>query len=152
MPKKYRVNLSSEERDQLQRLLKQGRVAAHKQRHARILLKADEDCTQGGLTDQAIADAIETSVRTVERTRRIFVEHGFERALERKDPDRTRLRSLDGKGEARLIALTCGEAPEGRARWTLRLLADQLVELEVVPAISHETVRTTLKKTNSNPG
>jgi hypothetical protein len=152
MPKKYRVKLSSEERDQLQRLLKQGRVAGHKQRHARILLKADEDCTQGGLTDQAIADAIETSVRTVERTRRIFVEHGFERALERKDPDRSRLRSLDGKGEARLIALTCGEPPEGRARWTLRLLADQLVELEVVPAISHETVRTTLKKTNSNPG
>ena len=152
MPKKYRVKLTSEERDQLQRLLKQGRAAAHKQRHGRILLKADEDSAQGGLTDQAIASATETSVRTVERTRRVFVEHGFEGALERKDPARTRLRSLDGRGEAQLIALACGDPPEGRARWTLRLLADQLVELEVVSTISHETVRTTLKKTNSNPG
>ena len=152
MLKKYRVKLTSEERAQLQSVLRKGRVAAQKQKHARILLKADEESSHGGLSDRAIAEAAESSVRTVERVRRIFVEHGLERALERKDPDREYVRILDGEGEARLIALACGEPPAGRARWTLRLLADQLVELEVVPSISYEAVRTTLKKTNLNLG
>jgi len=152
MLKKYRVKLTNEERSQLKAILRKGRVAAHKQKHARILLKADEESSKGGLTDEAIAKATETSVRTVERVRRIFVEHGLERALDRKDPDREYHRSLDGEGEARLIALACSEPPAGRTRWTLRLLADQLVELEVVDSISHEAVRTTLKKTNLNLG
>lgn len=152
MLKKYRVNLTREERAQLQSMLRKGKASAHKQKHARILLKADEESSRGGLSDKAIAEATETSVPTVERVRRVFVEHGLERALERKDPDRQYVRRLDGEGEARLIALACGEPPAGQARWTLRLLADQLVELEVVPSISHEAVRGTLKKTNLNLG
>ena len=127
MLKKYRVKLTSEERAQLQSMLRKGRAAAHKQKHARILLKADEESSHGGLTDQGIGEAAEASVRTVERVRRIFVEHGLDRGLERKDPEREYHRSLDGEGEARLIALACSAPPAGRARWTLRLLADQLV-------------------------
>jgi len=147
----YRVRLTAAQRDALKSVLSLGKAAAHKQRHARILLKADE---QSGSrpSDEAISGAVEVSIPTVQRVRRIFVEHGLERALERKDPDRIYERKLDGKAEARLIALACGQPPEGRTRWTLRLLADRLIELEIVDTISHETVRNTLKKTNSNLG
>ena len=142
--KKYRVTLTSEERKELESLLKRGRVFALKQRHARILLKADE--VRSGATDEQIAQAVGVGTATVERVRKCFVLHGLTVALTRKNPDRTYLRKLDGKAEAQLIALACGAAPEGRTRWTLRLLADRLVELEIVESISYEAVRRTLKK------
>ena len=123
-----------------------------RQRHARILLLADSAGAEGGWKDAQIARATQTSIPTVERVRRVCVEHGLERALERKDPAREYERKLDGKGEAQLLALCCGAPPEGQVRWTLRLLAGRLVELEVVEAISHETVRRTLKKMNSSRG
>ena len=133
-------------------ILRKGIVSAQRQRHARILLLADAHGPEGGWSDSRIAAAAHTSIPTLERVRRVCVEHGLERALEGKDPERDYLRKLDGKGEAQLIALCCGPAPEGRARWTLRLLAGRLVELEVVASICHETVRAVLKKTNSSRG
>jgi len=152
MLKKYRVGLTSEEQAQLRSILRQGKAAAHKQRHARILLKADEENSRGGLTDKAIAGEAEVGVATVERVRQLFVEHGLDAASDRKDPERHYLRRLDGEAEARLVVLACGDPPEGQARWTLRLLADRLVELEVVSSVSHEAVRMTLKKTNLSLG
>jgi hypothetical protein len=153
MPKKkHHIQLSCEERKQLETILRRGKANAHCQRHARILLLADTDGPDGGWSDSRIASAAHTSIPTVERARRICVEHGLEWALERKAPERQYLRKLDGKGEAQLIALSCGAAPEGYARWTLRLLAARLVELEIVESISHEAVRQTLKKTNSSRG
>ena len=152
MPKKYRIKLQREERELLEGILRRGKVAALKQRHARILLLADEAVGGAGSTDEVIAGAVGVAVRSVERIRQTFVEEGLEKAMQRKVADRTYQRRLDGAGEARLIAVACGDAPEGRARWSLRLLADKLVELEVVESISRESVRRTLKKTRSNPG
>lgn len=152
MPKKYRVKLEASERDCLEEILKSGNAAALKQRHARILLKADENADHGGLSDSAIAEAVEISVPTVERLRRNFVEHGLETALARKDPDRVYLRKFDAKAEAQLLALACEDPPEGQQRWTLKLLAGKVVELEIVDSVCQETVRQTLKKTRSNPG
>jgi|SRR5205085_2087419 len=153
MPKKkHHIRLSPEERAQLESILRKGKANAHSQRHARVLLLADSDGPEGGWSDGQIARAVQTSIPTVERVRRICVEHGLDRALKRKDPEREYLRKLDGQGEAQLIALSCGEAPEGCARWTLRLLAARLVELEIVESISHEAVRQTLKKTSSSRG
>lgn len=152
MPKIYRVQLEASERQLLEAIIKKDRCAAHKQRHARILLKADENIPSGPLTDEQIAAAVECGTATVQRVRRTLVEHGLDRALERKSPDRVYERKLDAKGEAHLLALACEDAPEGRAKWTLQLLADKLVELEVVDSIGREAVRTTLKKTKSNRG
>jgi transposase len=152
MPKKHHIRLSEEERAQLQSIVRKGTASALRQRHARILLLADTAGPGGGRDDAAIMHAVQTCRATVERVRRICVEHGLERALEPKDPDRNYPRKLDGKGEAQLLALSCGAAPEGHAWWTLRLLAQRLVELEVVEDISHEAVRRTLKKMNSSPG
>jgi len=153
MPKKkHHIRLSGAERERLETILRKGKTSAQRQRHARILLLADSNGPQGGWSDSQIARAAQTSIPTIERVRRVCVEHGLERALERKDPDRHYERKLDGKGEAQLIALSCGSAPQGHARWTLRLLAKRLVELEIVDEICHETVRQTLKKTNSNRG
>lgn len=152
MPKIHHVRLTPSERAELEAILRRGKTAAHRQRHARILLKADESQKGGALKDREVAESVDVSVPTVERVRRIFVEHGLERALERKDPDRHYHRKLDAKGEAQLIALACEDPPEGRQRWTLKLLADKLVELEVVESIGVETVRSTLKKTRSSPG
>ena len=136
MPKKkHHIRLSAQERNELETILRKGRASAVRQRHARILLLADADAPGGGRSDSQAAVAAHTSIATVERVRRVCVEHGLERALERKDPERDDARKLDGKGEAQLIALCCGPAPEGHARWTLRLLAGRLVELEVVEAI-----------------
>ena len=152
MPKIYRVLLEASERELLEAIIKKDRCAAHKQRHARILLKADENAPDGPLTDEQIAEAVECGTATVQRVRRIFVEHGLERSLHRKDPDRVYERKLDAKGEAQLVALACEDPPEGQAKWTMQLLADKLVELKVVDSIGREAVRTTLKKTKSNPG
>ena len=153
MPKKkHHIGLSAQERNELTAILRKGRASAQRQRHARILLLADTEGAGGGSSDSQIAAAAHTSIPTVERVRRLCVEHGLERALEGKDPEREYERRLDGRGEAQLIALCCGPAPEGHARWTLRLLAGRLVELEVVDWICHESVRAVLKKTNSSRG
>jgi len=152
MAKKYHLRWSGVEREELEALVRQGRRSAQVQRHARILLHADENQTGGGWTDERIATAVGAGVRTVERVRQVSVERGLACALARKDAARAYARRLDGAGEAHLVALACGEAPTGRARWTLRLLAGRLVELAVVDSISHEAVRQTLKKTTSSPG
>jgi transposase len=151
--KKYIVTLSTDERQQLQDLVTTGKAAAKKLAHARVLLKADAADGGPAWQDQAIADAVEVSVATVERVRRRFVEQGLDAALNRKRRDRpAREIKLDGRAEARLIALACSAPPDGRTQWTLQLLADRLVELRVVDTISDETVRRALKKTRSSRG
>lgn len=150
MNKRYVVKLTNQERERLLKLLRSGMAPARTLNHARILLKADADGPDRW-TDERIAQALDTSVATVGRARKRFFRQGLEAALERSLPDRVYERSLDGRAEARLIALACSEAPEGRDRWSLRLLADKAVELGIVGAVSHETVRKTLKKTSSGP-
>ena len=147
--KRYIVILSAEERQSLLDLIAAGKGAAQKLAHARILLKADAVPGRPAWADAAIAEAVEVSVATVERVRPRFVEQGLEAALIRKPQDRpSRQRKLDGRAEARLIALACSKPPEGRNEWTMQLLADTLVELEIVDSISDETVRRTLPKTS----
>jgi hypothetical protein len=147
MNKKYIVRLTQEERDGLDKLLSAGRASAHKNLHARVLLKADADGP--AWPDERIAEALDSSVSTIEIIRQRFVEEGFEAALNRKKQVRPSvLPKLDGEKEAQLIALSCSNPPEGRVRWTLRLLADRLVALEVVESISHETIRQVMKKTS----
>jgi transposase len=151
--KKYRVTLTAEERQQLHSLIAAEKAAAKKLAHARILLKADASPGGPAWTDERIAEAVEVDRTTVERVRQRFVEQGLEAALVRKPQDRpSRERKLDGAGEARLVALACSDPPAGRSAWTLQLLADKLVELQVVDSISDETVRQVLKKTNSSRG
>ena len=149
--KKYKVTLTADERQTLHELIATGKAAARKLVHARILLKADASDDGLHWPDWRIADALEVSIDTVERVRQRFVEDGFDASLERKKrltPPRPI--KLDGRAEARLIALACSPPPEDRARWTMQLLADKLVDLEVVESISDETVRTVLKKTSCN--
>jgi hypothetical protein len=149
--KKYVVDLTSEERKQLEGLIKKGKVAGYKIRHAQMLLKADQGKEGPVWPDQRIAEAFGAHLTTVECLRKRWVEEGLEGALERhKRQNYTR--KLDGDAEARLIAIACSKPPAGRSEWTLRLLADRLVELSVVDSISHMTVSRTLKKTSSNPG
>jgi transposase len=143
MLKTYLVTLTPEERQQLEQLLAKGKAAARTLRHAQALLKADQAV---GWTDADIADAFALSVRTVERLRQRFVEDGFEAALKPKPVPRLP-RKLDGEVEAHLVALACSDPPQGRQRWTLRLLAGKLVEMRLVESISHEGVRQALKKT-----
>lgn len=149
---KYIVQLNMEERDQLLAFVSTGRAAAAKLLHARILLKADGGAGGRRWTDAEIADALDTSAATVHRVRQVFVEQGMEAALSRQRPTGRQYRKLDGAQEAQLIAVACSAPPAGRARWTLRLLADKLVELVIVDTISPECVRTTLKKMCSNHG
>lgn len=142
--KKYVVTLRSKEREYLTELANKGRTLARRRRIAQILLKADRRC---GWKDERIAEAFGVSVRTVERIRERFVEEGLEMTLD--PPRKPRApQKIDGDVEARLVTLACSAPPDGRQRWTLRLLADKLVELEVVESISHEAVRLTLKKTS----
>jgi transposase len=148
MAKLYRVTLTPPERQNLRQMISQGKGDARKLAHARILLQADESDRGPRRTDQQIAQALETTPRTVERVRERFVEQGLEAALVPARSKRIYTRKLDGKQEAKLIALACSEPPAGKKRWTLRLLADQMVELEVVDELSYETVRQTLKKTS----
>jgi transposase len=152
MNKKYIVRLTPEEKQQLEQLLNQGKTAARKLTHARILLKANDSQEQGGWTDQAINQAIDVSLSTIARVRQIFVQQGLDAALKPKPSSQQRLRKLDGVAEARLIACCCSQPPPGRKQWTLRLLADEMVKLEYVNRISHETVRQVLKKTKSSLG
>ncbi|MBD1912304.1 helix-turn-helix domain-containing protein [Leptolyngbya sp. FACHB-8] len=150
--KKYIVALTEQERETLEKLTTTGKTSAYKMNHARILLKADINRAEGGWTDEAISDALDISIATIERVRQRFVETSLEAALTRQVQHQRKARRLDGEQEARLITMTCGEVPDGRARWSLRLLAEKMVELEYVESISHETIRQTLKKTSSSPG
>ncbi len=147
--KKYVVRLTAEEREELAAMVKKGKAAAYKIRHANILLKADADGP--AWTDVRIAEAFGCHQRTVENVRRRCVLEGLEAAIVRKRQKKlSRERKLDGEGEARLIAVACSEPPDGRDRWTLELLAGELVRLKVVDSISDQTVRRTLKKTRSS--
>ena len=145
--KKYIVTLTTEERTYLRDLISKGKSAALKQRHARILLKTDQGPEGEHWTDEAIQRALDVHPATVERLRKRFVEEGLEAALKRKEQKNRKAKKIDGQVEAQLVALTCGEPPEGRKRWTLQLLADRLVALEIVDSVSPEAVRQTLKKT-----
>ncbi len=149
---KYVVRLEPAERQQLLDLVRTGRRSAAVLTHARILLQADAGDRGPGLDDAAVAAATEASLSTVYRVRQAFVEDGLDDALQRKKPTGRQYRKLDGQQEARLVALACSQPPAGRSRWTLKLLADKLVELAVVEGISPECVRTTLKKTPCGPG
>ena len=153
MPKKYVVRLAGDEREHLEALVRRGRAHARKLLYARVLLKADAAAEGGGpaWTDERIADALQTSAATVARERRRFCEEGLEVALMPRKPGKPRRRVLDGRAEAHLVALACSGPPEGREGWTLRLLADRMVELGHVEGVSYETVRRTLKKTRSSP-
>ncbi len=150
--KKYKVTLEKEEREALTALVSKGKGNARRMRRARILLMADEAQENGGWKDADISKALSASVRTVERTRQTCVTTGVEAALNHTRPKKTRRKVLDGEAEARLVQLACSEAPAGRATWSMQLLADKLIELEVVETVSRETVRTTLKKTNLSLG
>ena len=148
----YRVFLDETQRAQLRTLVGTGSAPARMLTRARVLLKADHGEGGPGWSDAAIAGALDVHPATVQRIRRQFVREGLAATLQRKRPDRVYTRALDGRQEAHLVALACGEPPAGAARWSLRLLADELVRLEVVEAVSHETVRRTLKQTTSSRG
>lgn len=147
----YRVFLDEAQRAHLRTLVGSGTAPARTLTRARILLKADHGEGGPGWSDAAIAGALDVNPSTVQRVRRRFVEEGLAGTLARKRPDRVYERRLDGRQEAHLVALACSAPPEGHARWSLRLLADELVRLELAEAVSHETVRRTLKKTSSGP-
>ncbi len=149
--KKYVVRLTEEERAYLRTLIGRGSASARTLSRARILLKANEGEGGPSWSDAAISEALEVGLSTVARVRQRYVSEGLEATLRRKAPDREYRRKLDGEQEARLIALACSEPPVGRKRWTLRMLANRLVALEVVESVSYETVRQALKQTNSSP-
>jgi transposase len=152
LAKKYRVTLTEDERTTLTTLITTGTAAARTLTHARILLKADQAAGGPAWTDEAIRDALDVSLSTIARLRERFVEERIDAALHRQSGPRPPQRLLDGAEEAHLLALTCSAPPDGNERWTLRLLADKLVELEYVDHVAHETVRPVLKKTNSSRG
>jgi len=152
MKQKYIVKLTDTERSQLKELISCGEASARQIRRAYILLKSDASNGGSGWKYDQICEAYDVSALTVWNVRKNFVEGGLQRALFRKKPDRVYERRLDGEGEAHLIALACSEPPDGYERWSLRLLKDRIVRLEIVENISHETIRQTLKKTSSNLG
>jgi transposase len=151
MEKRWIVELSQEEREQLEQLIKKGKVVGYKIKHAHMLLKADEGEFGPAWPDTRIAEAYNTSESTVRNLRKRLVEKGFETALEREKQTNRRIK-FDGETEAKLIAIACSEPPEGYSRWSIRLLADRLVELEIVDEISPMTVQRIMKKTNLNRG
>jgi len=149
MGQRYRITLEAEERRSLEQLLAKGKADVRRLKHAQILLNSDAANGNRAWRVPRIAEAVGCGTATVERVRRRFVEDGLEMALSPyRSPRREYRPKLDGEQEARLITLACSAPPEGRARWTLRLLADAMVELELVESLSHETVRQTLKKTS----
>ncbi len=150
--KQYVVHLDDAERARLRTLVGGGTAPARRLTHARILLKADQSDAGPGWTDAMIAGALDVHPATVARVRQQYVSTGLDAALTPKPPDRAYRRKLDGAQEARLVTLACSTPPDGRTRWTLRLLAAQLVALAQVDAVSHETVRQTLKQTSSSRG
>ena len=152
MRKQHVVVLSEQERARLHTLIGQGSAPARALTRARILLKASQGEAGPGWTDRAIATALEVHHTTVARVRQQYAAGGLAAAVDRKAPEREYLRKLDGEQEARLVVLACSTPPGGRKRWTLRLLAERLVQLEVVDTVSHETVRQALKQTSSSHG
>ena len=150
--KKYIVRLTKDERESLKQIVNKGRAAAKKIMRARILLKTDQGVFGENWKDTDINKAVGASIITIENTRKQCVSDGLEAAISRKKPSRTRTIIIDGDAEAHLTALACGKAPDGRARWTLRLLAERMVELKYIDSISHEGVRQTLKKTKLSLG
>ena len=150
--KKHIIELQPEERTTLSELIASGQAPARKLTHARILLKVDHSDGRTAWEDGAISQALDISQATVQRVRRLYVTEGLDAALNHRRPKRFRPHLLDGDDEAHLIALACSQAPAGHDRWTLRLLADKMVELQYVDTVSHETIRRTLKKTNLSPG
>jgi transposase len=152
MAKKYRVTLTDDERAMLTALITSGSAPARTLTHARILLKADQAPAGPAWTDEAIRDALDVGLSTIARVRERFVEESIESALHRRSGPREGARLLDGSQEAHLLALACSTPPTGQERWSLRLLADKMVELEYVADVSHETVRQVLKKMNSSRG
>jgi hypothetical protein len=150
--KKYHVTLTDDERTMLHDLLAAGKAPARTLTHARILLKADASASGPGWTDEAIREALEIGLATIGRVRERFVEESLDAALHRQPPTRDYQHLVDGECEAHLVALACSQPPAGHKQWTLRLLADKMVELAYIDGISHETVRQVLKKTKSNPG
>jgi hypothetical protein len=152
MYQKYLIKLTFEERNQLEQLLRSGIAPARTLTHARILLKSD--CSKGGAnwSYSKICEAFNVVPLTVTNIRKRYVEEGLGAALNRKKPDREYEHSMDGEAEAHLVAMVCGQPPEGKDRWTLRLLQKRMVELTYTDAVSHETIRTTLKKMNLSLG
>ena len=151
--KKYIVQLSTKERQTLTKLITSGRSLARMFTRARILLKADQSSDGPVWSDEKISEALDVTVQSIERIRKQLVEEGFDAVLSRrKYTQKVSRKKIDGDVEAHLVALSCSEPPEGRVRWTLRLLADSIVELGYVESISHEAVRQTLKKTSLNRG
>lgn len=146
MAKKYVLKLTPEERGELEQVVKKGKAAAWKIQRAQALLQCDQGQAGAGWIDDQVAQAYGCTTRSLESWRKQAVEHGPLSLLERKP--QTRAGKLDGEKEARLVKLACSQAPKGWARWTLRLLAARLVELEIVDSISHETVRRAMKKTS----
>jgi hypothetical protein len=147
--KKWVVRLEADEREQLERLVRTGKTAAYKMRHANVLLAVDESSAGPRLPDEQVARTLGIAVRSIESLRRRFVEEGLESALGRRKRESPSIeRMFDGAREAKLIAMACGPKPKGRARWTMQLLADRVVELKIVEHCSRETIRRTLKKTS----
>ena len=152
MEKKYIVKLTNEEHAELNKILSNGNAAAKKHKIAHVLLRADASKEGMNYTDQEISDEVEISAKTITRLRKKFVEGGLKKVFEKKFTPRYSRRKFDGEAEAKLIAICCSKAPAGYARWTLRMLADKVVECEITETVSHETIRETLKKTNLNLG
>jgi len=149
---KYKVTLTKDEHDELMAIISKGSHSSQQFRTAYILLNCDEGEYGEKIYGKHICQVLKVSARMIDRVKQRFVEEGFEACLERKPLSRTKEKKADGELEAQLIALSCSEAPEGFARWSLRLLADKMVEMEYIESISHETIRRVLKKTNSNRG
>lgn len=151
--KKYVIRLTAEERNSLTKLISGGRGPARMFTRARVLLKADQGSLGPAWQDDKISEAFDITVQTIERIRKQFVEEGLDAVLSRHEyTQKVSRKKIDGNVEAHLIALSCSEPPQGRSRWTLRLLADSIVELGYIDSISYEAVRQTLKKTKSNRG
>ena len=148
MRKKYIVELTSEERDRLTKVVNTGKIAAHKRKHAQMLLKADQSSRGPGWSDMRIAEAFDCHRTTVENLRKRLLEHGLDKAMDHGNRGSYRIKKFDGVAEAHLIATACSKSPEGRNRWTVRLLADQMVSLGIVESCSGSTVHRTLKKMN----
>lgn len=146
--KKYKITLTKDEVEQLRSMTQKGKRSARHLKNALILLNVDEGKYGRGKKDEEVAEILEVTVRSIEKIRRRFILDGFEAALYGKAREREYDRKMDGDAEAHLIALSCGEPPKGYAKWSLRLLADRMIELRYVDSISHETVRRVLKKTS----
>ena len=149
---KYKVTLTKTEHDELMSIVNKGTHSSRQYRTAYILLNSDEGEYGDKITGRLISQVLKISERMIDRVKQRFVEEGFDVCLDRKPMSRTKEKKVDGELEAQLIAISCSEAPEGFAKWSLRLLADKMVEMKYIESISHETIRKVLKKTNLNRG